>query len=101
MSKTVIKASDFDINNISGLSSAEVARRLAEEGYNELPSVRRRSIFKIALGVAREPMFLLLIASGIVYLLLGDVREALILLSFVFRHHGYHSLSGAQDRAYA
>lgn len=33
----------------------------------------------IALGVAREPMFLLLLVSAGIYLTLGDVREALIL----------------------
>lgn len=76
---------DFDTKNISGLSEAEAARRLKQEGFNELPSARRRrSVFAIAFGVAREPMFLLLIACGAVYLALGDLGEALFLLSFVF-----------------
>lgn len=34
--------------------------------------------------VGREPMFLLLIASGAVYLLLGDPAEAIALLAAVF-----------------
>ena len=76
---------EFDIKNISGLSEAEAARRLKQEGFNELPAARRRrSVFAIAFGVAREPMFLLLIACGAVYLALGDLGEALLLLSFVF-----------------
>ena len=37
----------------------------------------------IALSVVREPMFLLLIAGGAIYLLLGDVREALVLLGSI------------------
>jgi Ca2+-transporting ATPase len=69
---------------IKGLSEQEASRRLREEGYNEIPSATRRTIFGIALEVAREPMFLLLIAAGIVYLMLGDVREAGMLLFFVF-----------------
>jgi Ca2+-transporting ATPase len=69
---------------LGGLSSAEASRRLGREGYNELPASRPRSIVAIALGVVREPMFLLLIAAGTVYLLLGDLREALMLLGFVF-----------------
>src|SRR3569832_457272 len=67
-----------------GLTAAEAARRLHVEGYNELPSGRSRTVFSIALGILREPMFLLLISAGLIYLLLGDVREALMLLFFVF-----------------
>lgn len=74
----------IDIKDISGLSEAEAARRLRQEGYNELPSTRRRSIFAIAFEVVREPMFLLLVACGIIYLVLGDMEEALMLLGFVF-----------------
>lgn len=77
-------ANDFDIKSISGLSEAEAARRLKEEGYNELPSARKhRSALAIALGVVREPMFLLLLACGAIYLSLGNRDEALLLLSFV------------------
>ena len=75
---------EFDIATISGLSELEAAERLKKEGYNELPSTRRRSSFAIALDVVREPMFLLLVACGTIYLVLGDVKEALMLLSFVF-----------------
>lgn len=74
----------FDISGISGLSDVEATRRLREEGYNELPSTKKRSIFTIAFDVAREPMFLLLMGGGAIYLLLGDVKEALMLLFFVF-----------------
>lgn len=75
---------EIDINTISGLTEVEAANRLKEEGYNELPSTKQRSIFAIAYEVVREPMFLLLVACGTIYLVLGDVQEALILLSFVF-----------------
>ena len=75
---------EFDINSISGLSEAEVSQRLKEEGYNEIPSTKQRSILAIAFEVIREPMFLLLIAGGSIYFLLGDIREAVMLLGFVF-----------------
>lgn len=68
----------------SGLSEAEVALRLQQHGYNELPSSKARSIFATAWDVVREPMFLLLLACGTIYLILGDVQEALMLLGFVF-----------------
>ncbi len=67
-----------------GLSEAEAAERLKKEGYNELPSAKSRSFFAIAFEVVREPMFLLLIGGGAIYLLLGDVQEAVMLLGFVF-----------------
>ena len=74
----------LDIRNHPGLTDEEARKRLEEEGFNELPATRKRSIFAIALGVVREPMFLLLVACGGLYLLLGDLQEALLLLSFVF-----------------
>jgi Ca2+-transporting ATPase len=77
----------FDLNNIStigGLSEKEASERLAQEGFNEIPSAKKRGIFSIALAVLREPMLLLLIASGVIYMVLGDIQEALMLLGFVF-----------------
>ncbi len=68
----------------ASLSEAEAAERLVAEGYNELPGSEHRSLFLLAFGVVREPMFLLLVACGVLYLLLGDVPEALMLLGFVF-----------------
>lgn len=63
-----------------GLTSAEAQRRLAEEGANSLPGAGRRGTLAIALEVVREPMFLLLVAGASIYLLLGDIREALVLV---------------------
>ncbi|MEZ5829635.1 MAG: cation-transporting P-type ATPase [Dongiaceae bacterium] len=67
---------------INGLSSAEATTRLAAEGYNELPRAEQRTILRIVVEVVREPMFGLLIASGTIYLILGDLQEALFLLGF-------------------
>src|SRR5581483_7902975 len=66
----------------AGLSSLEAAERLKSDGYNELPAGARRSVFRIAFEVVRQPMFALLITGGIVYVILGDLMEALILLIF-------------------
>jgi Ca2+-transporting ATPase len=74
----------LDIQNLTGLSEAEAAKRLRSKGYNELPTSKRRGISVIAFDVIREPMFLLLVACGTLYLILGDIEEALMLLSFVF-----------------
>ena len=66
----------------TGLTPAEAAARLAAEGFNELPRISRRSPLRIILEVLREPMLALLIAGGVVYLMLGNREEALILLTF-------------------
>jgi Ca2+-transporting ATPase len=72
------------IEDFKGLSQKEASEILQKEGYNQLPSSKPKSVFKIALGVVKEPMFLLLVACGTLYLILGDLQEGLMLLSFVF-----------------
>jgi len=68
----------------TGLSAAEAARRLAQEGPNLLPGSAPKTTFAIVRDVVTEPMFLMLLAAGGIYLALGDRAEALFLLSFVF-----------------
>ncbi len=71
------------MHEITGLTNTEAAKRLAQDGFNELPSSRRRGSLAIAAEVVREPMFLLLVAAGAIYGVLGDLQEALMLLGFV------------------
>ena len=80
----MVKNFTLDINSITGLSEHEAAQKLKEEGLNELPSTKKRGLSTIAFEVMREPMFLLLVACGSLYLFMGDVKEALMLLGFVF-----------------
>jgi Ca2+-transporting ATPase len=67
-----------------GLSAAEAARRLAADGPNLLPGSTPKSAVAIVRDVITEPMFLMLLTAGGIYLALGDRGEALFLLSFVF-----------------
>ena len=71
-------------SQLTGLSSEEAKERLRIDGPNELPSSKPRSIAAIAWEVVKEPIFLLLVACGTIYLFLGDKQEALMLLGFVF-----------------
>ena len=66
----------------SGLTSAAAAERLATDGPNELPAAERRGVLRVIADVLRQPMFALLCAGGVVYLLLGDRVEAILLLAF-------------------
>lgn len=76
--------SESDIKSLYGLSDQDVARRIKQDGYNELPQAKKRGIFRIILGVLKEPMFLLLVACGTIYLVIGDLQEAIMLIGFVF-----------------
>lgn len=69
-------------SSLSGLSEDEARERLKTEGFNELPRQERRTPLGIVLEVLREPMLVLLLVGGAIYLLLGDPQEALILLAF-------------------
>src|SRR5512132_4296006 len=68
--------------SVSGLSEVEAQQRLHSEGYNELPHQDRRTPLRIVLEVLREPMLALLLGGGAIYLALGDLKEAIILLVF-------------------
>lgn len=67
----------------TGLTAAEAARQLAEDGPNALPGGERRTLVSIALETMREPMFLLLLVAGTLYLVFGDLQEGLTLFGFV------------------
>jgi len=66
-----------------GLSAAEAARRLAADGPNTLPGGQRRTLWAIGRETLREPMFLLLLAAGTLYLVFGDLQEGLTLFAAV------------------
>ncbi len=66
---------------LSGLDALQVKNGLAKFGYNELPQSASKSLFKVAAEVIMEPMFLLLISCGLLYIIIGDYREGVILMS--------------------
>ncbi|MFT4627522.1 MAG: Ca2+-transporting ATPase [Myxococcota bacterium] len=76
-------AHPVDASGVLGLTSEEAADRHVALGPNELPNPGRRTILRIAFEVLKEPMFLLLVACGSLYVLLGDPGEAAMLLGFV------------------
>jgi len=73
---------DESINEARGLTTKAALQRLMAEGPNEVGAATIRTGPAIALDVVQEPMFLLLIAGGVTYLVLGDLAEAIILSLF-------------------
>ncbi|MEI8346720.1 MAG: cation-transporting P-type ATPase, partial [Pseudomonadota bacterium] len=74
----------LDLTRVSGVSEENARKALERDGYNELPSQKKRGIWAIAFEVVREPMFILLVSAGAIYLLMGEPGDALMLLGFVF-----------------
>ncbi len=71
-----------------GLTAADAAARLARDGRNELPQEHQRSPARIVLEALREPMLQLLLGAGVIYLIVGDLAGALILLAFAVLNVG-------------
>jgi Ca2+-transporting ATPase len=83
LGKGLGKGLEAETASYRGLTDAEAARRLREEGANEIEAGRRHQALSTALRVLGEPMLLLLLGAGAVYMLLGERREAVVLLAFV------------------
>jgi P-type Ca2+ transporter type 2C len=73
----------FKPETYQGLTEEQVQQKIATEGLNELPSSKPKNVFQIGLGVLKEPMFILLVACGTLYLILGDIQEGIMLMGFV------------------
>ncbi len=69
---------------LTGLSSNDIAFKRAQYGSNVLPETEPKKFSRILIDVIKEPMFLMLLVAGTIYLALGDKAEALFLLTFVF-----------------
>src|ERR1019366_7822493 len=79
-----LRREQLDLSGFTGLSDFEAQERFQADGPNELPTSKQRGILAIAIEVAREPMFVLLVAAGSLYLVMGQLGDALMLLVFVF-----------------
>jgi Ca2+-transporting ATPase len=64
-----------------GLSRQEAAERLLKYGYNEWNIAKRSSTWHAFKEVISEPMFILLLLCGILYVFIGDYREGFILIA--------------------
>ncbi len=74
----------INIKDFEGLSQAEVDKNLAADGFNELPSQKKQGGFAILFKVLSEPILILLLVSGMIYVGLGEMSDALMLLFCIF-----------------
>ncbi len=72
-----------DMPPLKGLTQEEAVARLRSEGENRLPSARRRGFGSLVYEILREPMILLLVGIALTYFLIGDPKQAVLLLASV------------------
>src|SRR6187401_3229097 len=94
------------LRELRGLTAGEAAARLEEDGPKERPSTKERTTLREIADVVRQPMLLLLLGAGTVNLLLAEVLDGLLLLSFVLvvigisiyqEHKTEHALVALRD----
>ncbi len=78
------KLTESQIKELRGLSQSEAEENIKSFGINELSVKKVKSPLYIILEVLSEPMLLLLFACGTIYFLIGDVKEGIILVGFIF-----------------
>ena len=72
----------------TGLSTVDANEILRRDGPNDLPQELNRDLLRIVLDAFQEPMLQLLFAAGLIYLIIGELAEALILLAFAVLNVG-------------
>src|SRR5262252_1670977 len=71
-----------DLSPLTGLTDEEAGRRLAQHGPNEIEGREKHDLWTTLKGIAAEPMFLLLLVAAVIYLVLGDLAEGMLLAFF-------------------
>jgi P-type Ca2+ transporter type 2C len=70
-------------HSYTGLNLSEVQNLRQKYGYNEIVKIKKTNPLMKFFGVFKEPMFLLLVGAAMLYLILGEPREAFIMMIFV------------------
>lgn len=68
------------VRSLQGLKQAEAESRLKQFGYNKFKTAGSGGLLKIISGIVREPMFILLSIACLLYFILGQVSEGLLML---------------------
>ena len=66
-----------------GLNAVQVKLLQAQHGFNELPNTDQKPLGKAIYRIITEPMFGLLLLTGLIYLLIGSAADAAVLMVFI------------------
>jgi len=68
---------------MEGLTKSQVIQIQAKHGLNEISVADKKTVLKLLLRILAEPTFALLLLAGSIYLVIGKLDDALILLGFI------------------
>jgi P-type Ca2+ transporter type 2C len=74
-------AADLGVDPVVGLTTAEVERRAARVGPNELQLSKREPLWRMVIRSATEPFVLMLAIAGGLAIAVGEVRDGLLVLT--------------------
>lgn len=66
-------------SSADGLTSAEVNKRLENDGYNEIKGKNKDPLWKLFLENFKDPMVVVLLVAAVVQIVMGHVMESLII----------------------
>ncbi len=75
---------DLRTNATTGLTQEDARGRLSQFGPNRLHEVEHEGFWEEYLEELREPMILLLLATGILYSILGTLEDAVTIFAIIF-----------------
>ena len=78
----------FNTSIQHGLSHQEAMKRLKSDGYNEIVSVKKKTLLMIFLEQFKDPMVYILLVGAVLSLLLREVIDALIICLVVLLNAG-------------
>lgn len=67
----------------SGLNASELSSRHQQYGLNEIIPEKKVSVCRKLLDIFKEPMFLLLLGASLLYFVLGEPKDGIIMIAFV------------------
>lgn len=73
----------FGVERSSGLSTEEARQRLARFGPNLLSEAQQETVWQVFLEEIREPMILLLLVTGVLYSVWGNLSDALTIVAVI------------------
>ncbi|HSN60836.1 MAG TPA: HAD-IC family P-type ATPase [Ferruginibacter sp.] len=73
-----------EIQNATGLTEAEVTASRQQHGGNTLEMKEDRVLLQVLKEVVLEPMFIILLAACIIYFVVGQYQEGIIMLVAIF-----------------
>jgi Ca2+-transporting ATPase len=67
----------------SGIDNLTASQRLIEQGKNVITDKKKKNIFQLGLAQFMDFMILILIASAVISLILGDLTDTLVILALI------------------